>query len=147
MASITVSSNNDLITLVNDPRPARKRQKHNNKPLGILLVLGGLLLLGLISQKTGPTRQPWVWEDFHKTQGTYLGYYFQKGQRYISVTTDAGLLTVAVDPQVRFRYMPTPGSRVEVSYVEPSRPRLVDSRDLRVILVPDPDRPSHGTQY
>ena len=104
------------------------------------MLLGALLLLGWFAQITGPTRAPWVWEDFHKVQGTYLGYYAYRGIRYVSVEGPAGILDLALDPTVTFQHLPMAGTLIEVAFTDEKHPKIITGSDLRVVKLPDPDR-------
>ena len=141
-----VSLPNDPPTRLNIGRLRRKRNPLA-RPLGMILILGGLGLLGLLAKLTGPQRAPWVWSDFHKIQGTYTGNYFQRGKNYLALQTKTGIFPIAVDQKITFRYLPEPGSEVQVTYTNPQHPTVVREDDVRVVYLPDPDHPGQATQY
>lgn len=128
----------------------KKLARKTKKPLGILTILGGLLVLGLLTRWTAGERQPWVWEDFHKLQGNYLGDYYRRGH-YLSLGTPDGVVAVKVAPTVTFKYPPPRGALVELHVTqENGHYQLVRAQDFRTVYTgddPDPERAGHAYQY
>ncbi len=109
-------------------------RRHDSKPLGILVVLGGLLLMALLSQLK-LARTALVAEDFRTVQGMYLGQAVRGKSRQILIETQAGIEGIYLDPSVRFQESPRPGDQVELqANVQDDTLKLVRAEDLKPMV-------------
>jgi hypothetical protein len=131
------------------PQSTRLKRKKDRKPLGIAMVLGGLLFMASVSYLVTPERQKWVMTDFKSIQGTYMGIYFHKGRQYVCVKTEDGMEAIEVDKGVRFAKSIPVGSRVDVAYqaTDTQNPRLVRGEDIKNVYIPDNTTPGEATRY
>lgn len=131
-----------------DARPLSKRARR--KPVGIAMILAGLLIAGVLTSLVPNTRQEWVLKDFKKVQGIYQGLYVQHGITYLCIMTPDGYSErIMVAKGVQFSRHIGVGYHVEVSYLntDPTRPQLVQGTDIRAISGPDPENPGFATRY
>lgn len=126
----------ELLEIVERRTGSGKKKK---KPLGITYILGGLLFMWLVATQLGNARPTWVWQDFQKIEGRYLGIYWSHGLMCISVLTDRGIKNIFIDDKVTFRNSIGVGSRVSVTYIntDPRYPKLVRGEDIQNIYKPD----------
>lgn len=134
---------------VNLPTKGLTRRKQSRKPLGIVMVLGGLFLMGTISYFTTPEREKWVMTDFKTSQGVYMGNYLHRGKWYITIQSDSGIESIQLDEGVIFKQTIPVGSRVSVTYqaTDARYPKIVRGEDIRNIYVPDSFAPGESTRF
>jgi hypothetical protein len=126
----------------------RQKSRDNARKAGVLTVVLSLFVLGLVAYFSGTERSQLVYEDMKKVQGTYTGFFYQRGRLNLTVVTNQGdYKSISVEDSIKVRF-PKPGQLVEVLYEDQNGfPKLTKAEDIRVITVADTGNPGKGVHY